>query len=109
MTGAKITKYDLIVEPQNQAQYAAAFAKMATALSKNTDIRSYGLGSIGYGRDKFTNWVWFGARSIVEMDKINGQMMGHPAAVEFNQTVAPMRKVVNTTQVQMLKLYPRNN
>jgi len=103
------TKYDLIVEPQNQAQYAAAFAKMATALSKNTDIRSYGLGSIGYGRDKFTNWVWFGARSIVEMDKINGQMMGHPAAVEFNQTVAPMRKVVNTTQVQMLKLYPRNN
>ena len=103
------TKYDLKIEPQNQTDYAAAFAKMTSALSENTDIRSYGIGSIGYGRDKFTNWVWFGARSIVEMDKINSQMRGHPAAIEFNQAVGSIRTVVNTTQVQMLKLYPRNN
>ena len=103
------TKWDLVVEPQNQVEYAAAFANMTSALSENTDIRSYGLGSIGYGRDKFTNWVWFGAESIVEMDKINGQMRGHPAVIEFNRTAGPMREVVNTTLVQMLKLYPRNN
>ena len=103
------SKWDLIVEPENQAEYAAAFAKMTTALSEDTDIRSYGLGSIGYGRNNFTNWVWFGARSIVEMDKINSQIMGHPAVVEFNKTAGSMRKVVNTTQVQTLKLYPRNN
>ena len=29
------TKYDIIVEPQNQAAFAAAFAKMTKALSKN--------------------------------------------------------------------------
>ena len=103
------SKWDLIVEPQNQADYAAAFAKMTSALSEDTDIRSYGLGSIGYGRNNFTNWVWFGARSIVEMDKINSQIMSHPAVVEFNRTAGSMRKVVNTTQVQTLKLYPRNN
>ena len=103
------SKWDLIVEPQNQADYAAAFAKMTSALSEDTDIRSYGLGSIGYGRNNFTNWVWFGARSIVEMDRINSQIMNHPAVAEFNRTAGPMRKVVNTTQVQTLKLYPRNN
>ena len=103
------SKWDLIVEPQNQADYAAAFAKMTSALSEDTDIRSYGLGSIGYGRNNFTNWVWFGARSIVEMDKINSQIMVHPAVVEFNRTAGPMRKLVHTTQVQTLKLYPRNN
>ena len=48
------SKWDLIVEPENQAEYAAAFAKMTTALSEDTDIRSYGLGSIGYGRNNFT-------------------------------------------------------
>ena len=43
------------------------------------------------------------------MDKINSQIGGHPAAIEFNQAVGSIRTVVNTTQVQMLKVYPRNN
>ncbi len=103
------SKWDLLVEPQDQSEYAAAFAEMTSSLSKDTDIRSYGLGTIGYGRDKFTHWVWFGARSVVEMDKINSQIAAHPAVVEFNSSVGSMRRVVNTTQVQTLKSYPRNN
>ena len=102
------TKYDLVVEPQNEAAYVAAFAKMTNTLSAETDVRSYGLGAIGYGRDRFTHWVWFGARTIAEMDEINRQIANHPAAAEFNETVGEIRTIVNTTQVQTLKVYPRN-
>jgi hypothetical protein len=102
------TKYDIIVEPQNQAAFAAAFAKMTKALSKNTDIRSYGLGGIGYGQDKFTHWAWFGARSVVEMDHINAQISGHPAVAEFYKTVGSLRTLVNSSLIQNVKNYPRN-
>ena len=51
--------------------------------------------------------VW--CRSVVEMDKINSQIAAHPAVAEFNSSVGSMRRVVNTTQVQTLKSYPRNN
>ncbi|MFL2536061.1 MAG: hypothetical protein ACJ0RQ_07540 [Candidatus Azotimanducaceae bacterium] len=102
------TKYDINVQPQDQGSYAAAFGKMTDALSEDTDIRSYGLGGIGYGRDRFTNWVWFGARSVTEMDHINAQIAAHPATAEFNKTAGSMRTVVNTSLVQTLKIYPRN-
>ena len=42
------------------------------------------------------------------MDEINRQVANHPAAVEFNETVGEIRTIVNTTQVQTLKVYPRN-
>jgi hypothetical protein len=32
----------------------------------------------------------------------------HPAYAAFNAEVADMRTVVNTSQVQTLKVYPRN-
>ncbi len=106
---AVFTKYDIVVEPQNRAAYAAAFTKMTRALSKNTDLRSYGLGAVIYGRDKFTHWAWFGARSVVEMDHINGQMAEHAAVAKFNKTAGSLRTVVNTTLLQATKMYPRHN
>jgi len=70
-------------------------------------VRSYGLGSIHYGRDKFTHWVWVGARSIPELSSINEKVQAHSAFAEFNAKVGGMRTIVNTTQVQILKGYER--
>ena len=100
-------KYDIIVEPQNQAAYAAAYADMMQKVSKDADVRSYGLGSIHYGRDKFTHWVWVGATSIPELSSINETVQAHSAFAEFNAKVGGMRTIVNTTQVQILKGYER--
>ena len=100
-------KYDIIVEPQNQAAYAAAYADMMKKISKDVDVRSYGLGSIHYGRDKFTHWVWVGATSIPELSSINEKVQAHSAFAEFNSKVGDMRTIVNTTQVQILKGYER--
>ena len=100
-------KYDIIVEPQNQAAYAAAYADMMQKVSKEAEVRSYGLGSIHYGRDKFTHWVWVGARSIPELSSINEKVQAHSAFAEFNTKVGGMRTIVNTTQVQILKGYER--
>lgn len=100
-------KYDIIVEPQNQAAYAAAYADMMQKVSKEAEVRSYGLGSIHYGRDKFTHWVWVGARSIPELSSINEKVQAHSAFAEFNAKVGGMRTIVNTTQVQILKGYER--
>ena len=100
-------KYDIIVEPQNQAAYAAAYADMMQKVSKDADVRSYGLGSIHYGRDKFTHWVWVGATSIPELSSINEKVQAHSAFAEFNAKVGGMRTIVNTTQVQILKGYER--
>ena len=100
-------KYDIIVEPQNQAAYAAAYADMMQKVSKDAEVRSYGLGSIHYGRDKFTHWVWVGARSIPELSSINEKVQAHSAFAEFNTKVGGMRTIVNTTQVQILKGYER--
>jgi len=100
-------KYDIIVEPQNQAAYAAAYADMMQKVSKDAEVRSYGLGSIHYGRDKFTHWVWVGARSIPELSSINEKVQAHSAFAEFNAKVGGMRTIVNTTQVQILKGYER--
>ncbi len=100
-------KYDIIVEPQNQAAYAAAYADMMQKVSKDADVRSYGLGSIHYGRDKFTHWVWVGATSIPELSSINEKVQSHSAFAEFNAKVRYIRTIVNTTQVQILKGYER--
>ena len=76
-------KYDVIVEPQNQAAYAAAYADMMEKISKDVDVRSYGLGAIYFGRDAFTHWVWTGARSIPELSSISEKMQAHSAFAEF--------------------------
>jgi len=101
------SKFDIIVEPQNQAAYAAAYSEMMEKVSEDVDVRSYGLGSIYFGRDKFTHWVWTGGRSIPELSSISEKLLAHPAFSEFNSKVGGMRTIVNTTQVQMLKGYTR--
>ena len=100
-------KYDIIVEPQNQGAYAAANADMMEKISKDVDVRSYGLGAIYFGRDAFSHWVWTGARSIPELSSISEKMQAHSAFAEFNTKVGGMRTIVNTTQVQILKGYER--
>ena len=86
----------------------AAYDKMMSKVAEDTDVKSYGLRVVGFGRDKFTHWVWTGASSITELDAITQGVISHPAFAEFNQAVAEMRTVVNTTQLQILKNYPRN-
>ncbi len=103
------TKYDIVVEPQNQEAYAAAYLKLMAAMSKDIDFRSYGVGTIAYGRDQFTHWAWVGARSITELDSLQNKAISHPAYAEFARAVGATRKIVNQTQVQILKGYPRNN
>lgn len=102
------SKFDIIVEPQDQAAYAAAYTKMMKAVAKDVDLRSYGLGAVFFGRDTFTHWVWTGGRTQAELGAISQQMLAHPAFAAFNAEVGDMRTVVNTTQVQILKAYPRN-
>ena len=101
------SKFDIIVEPQDQATYAKAYMQMMTKVSKDVDLRSYGLGVIYFGRDKFSHWVWTGARSIPELTSISNQLLTHPAFAEFNSSVGSMRTLVNTTQLQILKGYAR--
>lgn len=102
------SKFDIIVEPQNQAVYAAAYMKMMKAAGKDIKLRSYGLGAVFFGRDKFSHWVWTGARTQSELAAISEQLMAHPAFSAFNTEVGSMRTIVNTTQVQVLKNYARN-
>ena len=101
------SKFDIVVQPQDQAPYAAAYDKMMSKVAEDTDVKSYGLGVVGFGRDKFTHWVWTGASSITELDAITRGISSHPAFAEFNQAVAEMRTVVNTTQLQILKNYQK--
>ncbi|MEL0047746.1 MAG: hypothetical protein VW867_03795 [Gammaproteobacteria bacterium] len=82
--------------------------KMINAVGKDIDLRSYGLGAVFFGRDKFTHWVWTGGRTQAELAAISQQMLTHPAFAAFNAEVADMRTVVNTSQIQTLKVYPRN-
>ena len=101
------SKFDIIVEPQNQQRYAAAYAKMMAKISRDVELRSYGLGAIAYGRDSFTHWVWTGARSIPELNAIGERVNTHPAFQEFNQDVGRMRDLVNTSQNIVIKGYAR--
>ena len=101
------SKFDIIVEPQDQAAYASAYMEMMQKVSEDIELRSYGLGAIYFGRDKFTHWVWTGARSIPELSSITEKILAHPALASFNQSVGEMRTVVNTTQVQILKGYSK--
>ena len=101
------SKFDIIVEPQDQAAYASAYMEMMQKVSEDIELRSYGLGAIYFGRDKFTHWVWTGARSIPELSSITEKILAHPALASFNQSVGKMRTVVNTTQVQILKGYAK--
>ena len=81
---------------------------MMPRVVEDTDVKSYGLGVVGFGRDKFTHWVWMGASSITELDAITRGISSHPGFAEFNQAVAEMRTVVNTTQPQILKNCQKN-
>ena len=105
MTGRKIQSF------QNSTSlshlkiklHAAAYNEMMTTVSKDIDLRSYGLGAIYFGRDQFTHWVWTGARSIPELNTISEQLLAHPAFAKFNNDVGNMRVVVNTSQIEVLK------
>jgi hypothetical protein len=101
------SKFDIIVEPQDQAAYASAYMKMMQKVSEDIELRSYGLGAIYFGRDKFTHWVWTGAQSIPELSSISEKLLAHPAFASFNRSVGKMRTVVNTTQIQILKGYAK--
>jgi hypothetical protein len=71
------------------------------------ELRSYGLGGVRFGRDRFTHWVWMGARSIPELNAITRRLTAHPVFMEFNQDVGRMRDVKNTSQNVILKSYAR--
>tara|TARA_Y200000002_G_C22582699_1_gene621581 strand:- start:118 stop:843 length:726 start_codon:yes stop_codon:yes gene_type:complete len=101
------SKFDIVVEPHNQARYADAYAKMMMKISRDVDLRSYGLGGVIFGRDKFTHWVWTGARSIPELNAISQRMASHPVVAEFNKDVGRMREVKNTSQNVIIKSYAR--
>jgi hypothetical protein len=101
------SNFQIIVEPQNQETYAAAYASMMEKVAKDVDLRSYGLGAVYFGRDQFTHWVWTGASSIQELTSISEQLLAHKAFAEFNQEVGSMRTVVNTAQNIVLKGYNR--
>jgi hypothetical protein len=101
------SKIDIVVEPQNQPRYAAAYAKMMMKISRDVELRSYGLGGVRFGRDRFTHWVWMGARSIPELNAITRRLTAHPVFMEFNQDVGRMRDVKNTSQNVILKSYAR--
>lgn len=102
------SKFDIIVEPQDQAAYAAAYMKMMKTVGQDIALRSYGLGAVFFGRDQFTHWIWTGGRTQAELGAISEQLLAHPAYAAFNEEVGDLRTVVNTSQVQTLKVYPRN-
>ena len=97
------SKFDINVNPKDQAAYGAAYGKMMASAAKDIDLRSYGIGAIYFGRDQFSHWVWTGARSIPELNAISEKLLAHPAFAEFNREVGSMRTVVNTSQIQILK------
>jgi len=101
------SKFDIIVEPQHQSAYVAAYKKMTDSVAKDVDMRSYGLGVIYFGRDNFNHWAWTGARSIPELTAISNGYLSHPAYAEFNRAVGGLRTIVNTSQIQTLKGYEK--
>ncbi|GIS01594.1 MAG: hypothetical protein CM15mP103_01450 [Gammaproteobacteria bacterium] len=42
-------KFDVIIEPQNQRAYAAAYAKMMSAAAEDVGLRSWGNDLVGFG------------------------------------------------------------
>jgi hypothetical protein len=80
---------------------------MMNTVAKDVDLRSYGIGTVYFGRDQFTHWVWTGARSIPELTSITEKLLTHPAYAAFNEKVGRLRKVVNTSQNIVLKVYAR--
>ena len=99
--------FNIIVEPQNQAVYAQAYAKMMKNVANDVDLRSYGIGAVYFGRDQFTHWIWTGARFIPELSSISEKLLTHPAYAAFNEEVGSLRTVVNTSQNIVLKGYAR--
>ena len=57
----------------------------------------------------FTNWVYLGAENLVQLDQIQQALFAHPAYATFAQETSGMRVNVNTTQLQFLKAYPRQD
>ena len=102
-------KFDVIIEPQNQRAYAAAYAKMMSAAAEDVGLRSWGNDLVGFGNDMFTNWVYLGAENLTQLDQIQQALFAHPAYATFAKETASMRVTVNTTQLQFLKAYPRQD
>jgi len=102
-------KFDVIIEPQNQRAYAAAYAKMMSAAAEDVGLRSWGNDLVGFGNDMFTNWVYLGAENLVQLDQIQQALFAHPAYATFAQETSGMRVNVNTTQLQFLKAYARQD
>ena len=99
-------KFDIVVAPEDQAAYAQAYAKMMAEVGEDIELRSYGLGAVGFGRDKFTHWIWTGAQSIEALGALSQKISAHPAYIEFNKEVGNLREVVNVSQIQTLKSIP---
>ena len=102
-------KFDINIEPESEVAFANAYLKMMNEVFKDTYVRSFGLGAVYYGRDRFTHWVWTGAKSIPELTDIVIQRGTHPAYATFVNEVKDIRTVVNSTQVQILKGWARQN
>tara|TARA_B100000427_G_scaffold243645_1_gene206618 strand:- start:87 stop:458 length:372 start_codon:yes stop_codon:yes gene_type:complete len=102
-------KFDINIEPESEVAFANAYLKMMNEVFKDTYVRSFGLGAVYYGRDRFTHWVWTGAKSIPELTDIIIQRGTHPAYATFVNEVKDIRTVVNSTQVQILKGWARQN
>ena len=100
-------KFDVIIEPQNQRAYAAAYAKIMSAAAQDVGLRSRGNDLVGLGEAVFTNWVYLGAGTLTKLDQIQHALLTHPAYATFAKETAGMRVNVNTTQPQFLEAYPR--
>ena len=80
-TGIKISvsaKFDMIIEPQNQRAYAAAYAKIMSAAAQDVGLRSRGNDLVGFGEAVFTNWVYLGAETLTKLDQIQQALLTHP-------------------------------
>lgn len=100
-------KFDMIIEPQNQRAYAAAYAKIMSAAAQDVGLRSRGNDLVGFGEAVFTNWVYLGAETLTKLDQIQQALLTHPPYATFAKETAGMRVNVNTTQPQFLEAYPR--
>lgn len=92
-------KFDVIIEPQSQRAYAAAYARTRSAVAEDVGLRSWGNDLVGFGNDMFTNWVYLDAETLTQLDKIQRALFAHPVYATFTKETAGIRVNVNTTAV----------
>ncbi|MDB2376615.1 hypothetical protein N9V75_00300 [Luminiphilus sp.] len=101
-------KFDIKVEGQNQGAYVAAWQKMMSAVMKDIDISSYGVGVVVFGNDAFNHWVYVGAKTSTELAAVQQAILTNPGFSAFAKETSTLRENVNTTLVQIVKGYSRN-